>query len=45
VVAASPTFEKLADNRLSDETIASPAVSDGRLYLRGRKALYCIAGK
>jgi outer membrane protein assembly factor BamB len=42
VVAAAPRFEKLAENRINDETIASPAVSDGRLYLRGRKTLYCI---
>jgi outer membrane protein assembly factor BamB len=42
VVAATDRFEVLARNQLDDETIASPAVSDGRLYLRGRKALYCI---
>jgi outer membrane protein assembly factor BamB len=42
VLAASAKFEKLADNQLDDGIIASPAVSDGRLYLRGRKALYCI---
>src|SRR5262249_41815619 len=41
-VAASAKFEKLADNRLDDRIIASPAVADGRLYLRGKKALYCI---
>lgn len=44
VVAAVPKFEVLATNQLDDETIASPAVSDGRLYIRGRKALYCIGG-
>jgi outer membrane protein assembly factor BamB len=43
VVSAGPKFEKLAENKLEDETIASPAVSDGRIYLRGKKALYCIA--
>jgi outer membrane protein assembly factor BamB len=42
VVAAAPAFEKLADNQLDADTIASPAVADGRLYLRGRKALFCI---
>jgi outer membrane protein assembly factor BamB len=42
VVAASEKFEKLADNQLDDATIASPAVADGKLYLRGKKALYCI---
>ncbi|MHB1033582.1 MAG: outer membrane protein assembly factor BamB family protein [Pirellulales bacterium] len=42
VVAASNRFEKLAENQIDDETIASLAPSDGRIYLRGRKALYCL---
>jgi outer membrane protein assembly factor BamB len=42
VLAASEKFEKLADNEIADETIASPAVADGKIYLRGKKALYCI---
>lgn len=42
VISATSRFDKLADNSLDDETIASPAVSDGRLFLRGRKSLYCI---
>jgi outer membrane protein assembly factor BamB len=45
VVAAAPTFQKLAENVVDDETIASPAVSGGRIYLRGKSALYCIGGK
>jgi outer membrane protein assembly factor BamB len=42
VVAASRDFRRLAENALDDDTLASPAVSSGRLYIRGRKALYCI---
>lgn len=42
VVAASPKFERLAENVLDDETLASPVASDGRIYIRGRKALYCL---
>lgn len=42
VVAASPRFEKLAENQLDDATIASPIVSDGRVFIRGHKALYCL---
>lgn len=42
VVAASPKFDKLAENQLDDETLASPATSDGRLYLRGKQHLYCL---
>ena len=45
VVAATPKFEKVGENKLDAETIASPAVSDGRVYLRGKKALYCIGAK
>jgi outer membrane protein assembly factor BamB len=45
VVAAAPRFEKLAVNAIDDRTIASPAAADGRLFLRGRKALYCLRGK
>lgn len=43
VVSASRRFDRLTENQLNDETIASPAVSDGRLYLRGRKTLYCVS--
>jgi outer membrane protein assembly factor BamB len=42
VVAAAGSFEKRAENAIQDETVASPAVADGRLYIRGRKAIYCI---
>ncbi len=45
VVAAAAKFEKLAENQVDDETIASLAVSDGRIYVRGRKALFCVGPK
>jgi outer membrane protein assembly factor BamB len=45
VVAALSTFEKLAENPVGDETVASPAIADGRLYLRGSKALYCVGAR
>jgi outer membrane protein assembly factor BamB len=45
VVAAADKFERLAVNRVEDETIASPAVSGGRIFLRGQKAVYCIGVK
>jgi outer membrane protein assembly factor BamB len=44
VLAAGEKFEKLAENQLADETIASPAVAGGKIYLRGKKALYCVGG-
>ncbi len=42
VVSASTRFEVLAKNELPDTTLASPAVSDRHLFLRGRDALYCL---
>ncbi|MBM3982858.1 MAG: hypothetical protein FJ304_21825 [Planctomycetes bacterium] len=45
VVKAGAKFEILASNDLGDDSHASPAVADGRLYLKGRKALYCVGTK
>ncbi len=42
VVKAGPKFERLAVNKLPDVVAASPAVANGRIYLRGRASLYCI---
>lgn len=42
VVAADARYEKLAENPLDDETLASPAITAGRIYIRGRKHLYAI---
>jgi outer membrane protein assembly factor BamB len=45
VVKAGPKFQKLATNKLPDTITASPAVSGGRVYLRGYKALYAVGAK
>ncbi len=42
VLKQGPEFEILAVNKLDEVFCASPAVSGGRLFLRGRKHLYCI---
>jgi hypothetical protein len=42
VVKPGPEFEILAVNKLDEVFCASPAVSAGKIYLRGRKHLYCI---
>jgi outer membrane protein assembly factor BamB len=44
VLAAKPQFELLATNHLDDGSMfnASPAVADGRIYIRSDKFLYCI---
>jgi outer membrane protein assembly factor BamB len=42
VVSASARYDRLTENRLDDETIASPAVSDGKIFIRGKTWLYCL---
>ncbi len=43
VVRMGPKFEVLATNTLKDQTfIASPAIVDGELYLRGQNTLFAI---
>lgn len=42
VVKQGPEFKILAVNKLDEIFCASPAVSGGNLFLRGRKHLYCI---
>ena len=45
VFAAEPTFQLLARNELDEGIRATPAVADGRLYIRGEHHLYCIGNK
>jgi outer membrane protein assembly factor BamB len=45
VMQAGPKLEVLATNDLGDASPASPAVADGKLYLKGRRYLYCIGKK
>ena len=42
IVRAAAQFELVATNEIGEETNASPAVSPGRIYLRGDKHLFCI---
>jgi len=42
VIKPGPEFEILAVNKLDEVFCASPAVSAGKIYLRGRKHLYSI---
>jgi outer membrane protein assembly factor BamB len=43
VVRPGPQYELIAENPLGEDCRASPAVSNGRLYLRGTESLFCIA--
>jgi outer membrane protein assembly factor BamB len=42
VVKAGAAFEVLAENELDDYTLSSPAVSNGRIYIRTTKFLWAI---
>jgi outer membrane protein assembly factor BamB len=42
VVKAGPAFEVLAENDFDDYTLSSPAISEGQIFLRTAKYLYCI---
>ncbi len=45
VFKASPTFELLATNAMGEKVIGSIAVSDGHLFIRGHKHLFCVGKK
>jgi outer membrane protein assembly factor BamB len=45
VFKAGKATEELAVNKLDEETISTPAVADGALFVRTDKALYCIGAK
>ena len=45
VLRASPEFEQPATNPIGETTMASIAPSDGELFIRTHRALWCIAEK
>lgn len=45
VIPASKDFEVLARNKIGEPVTATPAVADGRLYLRSEKTLFCLGTK
>jgi len=42
VVKAGPEFEILAENSLDDYSLSSPAISEGKVFMRTATYLYCI---
>jgi outer membrane protein assembly factor BamB len=44
VLKASPEFELVARNPIGERCYSSPAFSDGEIFLRGERHLYCIGG-
>jgi outer membrane protein assembly factor BamB len=45
VLKAGPAFEVVAENHLDDFTLSSPAVSEGQIFIRTAKHLYCIGSR
>jgi outer membrane protein assembly factor BamB len=42
VLRTGPVFEVVAENDLDGYTLSSPAISDGQIFIRTEKFLYCI---
>lgn len=42
VIKPGPVFEAVSRNPIGEKMNASPAISNGRIYLRGEKHLFCI---
>jgi outer membrane protein assembly factor BamB len=42
IVKAGPKHEIIGANSIGEAVYASPAVADGRIFIRGEKNLYCI---
>ena len=45
VVKAGPAFQLLAENEVDDYILSSPAISDGQIFIRTTKFLYCIGNR
>jgi len=44
VLKAGATFELLHVNRIGEDTLATPALVDGRWYIRTARSLFAIGG-
>lgn len=45
VIKPGPQFEKVAQNPIGEKMNASPAISNGKIYLRGDEHIFCIGEK
>ena len=43
IIKAGPKHEILGTNSLDEPVYTSPAISDGKIFIRGEKHLYCIS--
>ena len=44
-MAAGPALETIAVNDLADLVYATPAIGDGKFFIRTRGALYCFGAR
>jgi hypothetical protein len=42
VLKPGPDWEVIATNDLGEDTNATPAIADSRLYIRTHQAMYCF---
>jgi outer membrane protein assembly factor BamB len=45
IVNPAPQFERVAQNEIGEKCFASPAFSNGQIFLRGENRLYCIGNQ
>ena len=45
VVKPGPEFQLVARNEIGEKCFASPAISEGQIFLRGEKRLFCVGTK
>jgi hypothetical protein len=45
VIKPGPKYEVIARNPIDEKMNASPAISNGKIYLRGDQHIYCIGTK
>jgi outer membrane protein assembly factor BamB len=42
IIEAGPAFKEVAENEIGEKCLASPAISEGKLFIRTEANLYCI---
>lgn len=42
VIAAKPVYQLISSNDMGERCMASPAISDGRIFIRSDSSLFCI---
>jgi outer membrane protein assembly factor BamB len=45
VIQAGPEFKEIARTELGEEVLSTPAFADGRVYIRAKQHLFCLATK